>query len=275
MKIGLALGSGGAKGFAHLAYLNLLDELGIKAHIISGSSMGAVVGAFYATGMTAKEIETMVDEVSFLDIAKVIDINAWGDPGLFSGAKLEKFLAERLPAKNFSDLKIPLRIVATDYWKKEAHIFSDGPIIPAIRASLSIPGVFKPYEYMGRVYIDGGVVNPVPIDVIENNVKLVIAIDVSGQRETEHSGIPHSLDTILTSFQIMQKIILEQKRMPLTKRRIICRPPLVGVKILEFHRYKEILAALGPDIKRFKKELQKRGVITAAGKLRKTWLPWW
>ncbi|MFH1212734.1 MAG: patatin-like phospholipase family protein, partial [Candidatus Neomarinimicrobiota bacterium] len=126
MKLGMALGSGGIKGFAHIEYLKVIDELGVRIDAISGASMGALIGAFYAGGMKAAEMEQVFADLTLFDKAKLADPLSIDKAGLVKGKKIEEFLAERLPVRNFEKLAIPLKIVATDYWSKEQVVFENG-----------------------------------------------------------------------------------------------------------------------------------------------------
>jgi NTE family protein len=259
MTIGLALGSGGAKGFAHIAYLEAIDELGIQITSIAAASMGAFIGAYYAGGMPAKELHKLAKSFSLQDFSKVIDLTKIRVPGLIQGKKIEKFLLDTLPVHRFEDLKIPLKIVATDYWNKEEFVFEHGPIVPAVRASISIPGLFQPYEYNGKLYIDGGVVNPVPFDLLIGDADFIIAIDVSGEKEIEEKKLPHTIQMLHSTFQIMQKVIIRHRETghPID---IYCKPGLIGYKILEFYKAEDIIKSVKADVEDFKNELTGKGL---------------
>ena len=124
MKLGLALGSGGAKGLAHIAFLEVLDQLLIKTSAIAGSSIGALVGALYAAGMSGRQLRDLAMSVSLRDLPKFLDAPSFRDFQGIKGKKIEEWLREILPIKNFEDLPMPLRIVATDFWKGEEIVFS-------------------------------------------------------------------------------------------------------------------------------------------------------
>lgn len=152
-KFGIAFGSGGARGIAHLLMVEALDELGIKPVIISGSSIGAIIGAFYAAGFTAKEMKKILDQlinpksstiVDFFMKSDIIKLLTMFDPqfiksGIIKGNKFQKYLESHLKTSRFDELKIPLKIVATDYWNKAQVVFDKGELFPAIRASYSLP----------------------------------------------------------------------------------------------------------------------------------------
>ena len=156
--IGIAFGAGGARGIAHLLMIEALDELGVKPSIISGSSIGAVVGAFYAAGFTAKEMKEILDQLinpksdsvfDFLLKSDIVKMFTMFDPqfirsGFIKGEKFQNYMKSHLQVSRFEELKIPLKIVATDYWKKEAVVFEKGDLIQPIKASYSLPGLFTP-----------------------------------------------------------------------------------------------------------------------------------
>lgn len=254
MKVGLALGSGGARGIAHIAYLEVLDQLMIKVSAVSGSSMGALLGALYAGGMNGSRLRELATSMSIRDIPRFLDAPSINEPIGLKGKKIEEWLRSILPVKRFEDLPIPLRIVATDYWKAEEVVFSKGDIASAVRASISIPGVFQPYEIEGRICVDGGVVNPVPFERLEGLADFVVAIDVSGEPETSEMRIPGPLEALLGSYSIMGKVIMERRSED--KRIAIYRKPkLRGFKVADFLKAQEILDSVRDEAEEFRKQL--------------------
>lgn len=272
MKIGLALGGGGAKGFAHVPILEALDELGVRPARIAGTSIGAVIGALYAAGLSAKEIRETVDELvisekdDWLDILLNKDLGRIADiirPGVLRGSLLhpESFLevlSHHLPTKSFGGLKTPLAVVAADYWSREQVIFERGALLPAIGASVALPGLFKPYPVGDRLLIDGGTVNPVPFDLLQPKCDITVAVDVLGSRTRhERPGGPSFFETVFTAFQIMQQTILYEK-LERRKPDIYLRPPLVDIKVLDFHRVDEIYRQAGKAKAQLQRELERR-----------------
>ncbi|HET7839368.1 MAG TPA: patatin-like phospholipase family protein [Rectinemataceae bacterium] len=253
MKVGLALGSGGAKGYAHIAYLEVLDQLYIKTSAIAGASMGALIGAFYASGMGAREIRRLAESVSFRSIPHIVDLAGPLDGGIIKGRKIEDWIAENLKAKRFEDLKVPLRIVATDFWRKEQVVFDSGELVPAIRASISIPGVFEPYSLGGRLLVDGGVVNPVPIDLL-GDADFVVGIDVSGERAEEAGKDPGRLEVLLGAYGIMGQIIMERRAVD-EKVSVYLKPTLRGYNSMEFLKAAEIIESVRDDAEGFRRAL--------------------
>ncbi len=176
-KIGLALGSGGARGYAHIGVLKALEEKNIKIDYISGSSIGAIIGALYASGLSAAEIEKYAKSFDFIELFKLFDLGTKG--ALLKGNKLKKYLDNLLPVKNFEELKIPLHVVATNVKTGDEYVFSEGPIIDALRASAAIPLVFKVHKNKNGEFADGGLSNPVPVSVLKEKYDpFVIAVDL-------------------------------------------------------------------------------------------------
>ena len=204
-KIGLALGGGGAKGAAEVGVLKVLEEAGIHVDYIAGSSIGSIVGGLYAAGYSASELETMfrtqewlslltdrkaslnnepfktVDGVTYVFGFPVIDRNSRGF-GVMSGGKIEQVIDSMVSAKgcaDFESLKIPFRCVTTDIRAAREVILSKGALCRALRASMSIPGIFKPVEHNGRLLVDGGMLNNLPVDVCRQmGADIVIAVDL-------------------------------------------------------------------------------------------------
>ena len=254
MKVGLALGSGGAKGLAHIAFLEVLDQLLIKTSVVAGSSIGALIGSLYAGGMSGVQLRDLATGITLRDLPKFLDAPSLKEAFGIKGKKIEEWLREILPVKRFEDLSIPLRIVATDYRKGEQVVFSSGDIAQAVRASISIPGVFQPYEIGGRILVDGGVVNPVPFEVLEGLADFVVAIDVSGEPESGETAIPGPIETLLGAFSIMGKVIM-QERAADSRISLYHGPALQGFRIMDFLRAKEILDSVRGDAETFRREL--------------------
>ncbi|HPT12597.1 MAG TPA: patatin-like phospholipase family protein, partial [Bacteroidales bacterium] len=208
MKVGLALGGGGAKGFAHIPYIKAIEELGIKISCVSGTSMGAIIGAFYAAGMTAGEMIALIDHLGIRETIKLAAPTSI-KTGLTDGKNVEKFLHDNLPVSSFEELNMPLRISATEYWSKKEFVFESGELVPAIRASISLPGIFQPFQYDGKLFLDGGIVNPVPFDLV-SDADFVITIDVLNENFNSRK-IPGPIDALFGSYHIMKEFIMKYK----------------------------------------------------------------
>ena len=245
--IGIAFGAGGARGLAHLLMIEALDELGVKPTIISGSSIGAVVGAFYAAGFSGKEMRGILDQLinpksdsvfDFLLKSDIIKMFTMFDPqfirsGFIKGEKFQNYMKNHLKVSRFEELKIPLMIVATDYWKKEAVIFEKGDLIQPIKASYSLPGLFTPVKIKNRILIDGGAVNPLPFDLIMDKCDITIAIDVTAFKAQNESEIPPTFDSVFTTYQTMQNSIIKE-RLKFLRPDIYIRPEIFDVRVFDF-----------------------------------------
>lgn len=176
-KIGLVLSGGGAKGFAHAGVLQALEEAGIRPDIIAGTSAGSIVGAFYAAGLSPKQIcEEFIkhDKKDFLNLSGL----RFG-AGIFSHKDTLNFLQQSLPVQNFEDLQLPLRIVATDFDNGTYHVFDQGELAPRIMASCCVPIFFEPIVIDGVHYVDGGLFKNFPVSVIREECDFIIGVNVS------------------------------------------------------------------------------------------------
>lgn len=191
-KLGLALGSGGARGVAHAGFILALDEEGIKPYCIAGSSMGAVVGGVYASGVSAEEIHSLVLKIKKSDIMS-INPAVFAQQALLRSSKIEKQFAENLATRQIEDFPIKYASVATDVLSGKMHVFDSGDAVTAMLASSAIPAIFKPVKLDDKLLIDGGCVCRVPIKTVkEMGADVVVAIDVlknSAQPVDEVRGI--------------------------------------------------------------------------------------
>ena len=257
-RIGLALGGGGARGLCHIAFIRALEETGYRPVIISGTSIGSLVGAFYAAGVGAEGMLNILEELDLGDINRMIDLSLRNKAGVIRGKGIEEFLRRYLPVRTFGELSIPLRVVATDLWNRREVVFDSGDLVAAIRASISIPIIFEPLELDGRILIDGGVLNPVPHDVIRRSCDILIAIDVSGGKDPPVDKLmPGMFDSVLATFQIMQTAI-SQNRAQSSKVDIYIKPALSGYRMLDFVKHKKIIESVKADVENFKVTLRKK-----------------
>lgn len=178
IRLALVLGGGGARGIAHLGVLEEFEQAGIPIDAIVGCSAGSIVGALYADCPNARYVRKLLHPLRKWDI---LDINIWYCRyGLVQGRSLRNFLWYNLKSHHFEDLKIPLYIVATDIKAGQLVTFSSGPIIPAVHASSAVPFVFAPVSYHGRLLVDGGVANPIPVSIAkELDASVIVAVDLS------------------------------------------------------------------------------------------------
>jgi len=174
----LALGSGGARGLAHIGVIKVLEENNIPIDFIAGSSIGAMVGGFYASGLTTREMEEITLSTDWHRVFSVLS-----DPslrnGLLGGEKVKAFIESYIDGKKFEDCKIPFVAVATDLKTGEIKVLDKGKMAPSIRASMSIPIIFKPVEIDGKTLADGGLSAPVPVEIVRNmGADIVIAVNL-------------------------------------------------------------------------------------------------
>jgi len=158
--------------------------------------------------------------------------------GLIRVENLISYLFESVQAKRFTQLEIPLKVVASDFWNRQQVVLDKGALIPAIRASMSLPGLFEPVKVGGRILIDGGAVNPVPFDLLPDSCDLRIAVDVIGER-SDTEKMPSLSEAVFNTYQIMQKSIIREK-LDKAPPEIYIEPSVVNVKMLEFYRANEI-----------------------------------
>jgi NTE family protein len=176
-KIGLAMGSGGARGLAHIGIIKALEKNNIPIDFIAGSSIGAMVGGFYAAGLNIEKIEEIALETNWRKLFSLIDPHL--KQGLVSGEKVRAYIESHLDGKKFEDCSIPFSAVATDLKTGEIISLNKGEMATAIRASISIPLVFKPEKIAGKMLVDGGLSAPVPVEIVKNmGADIVIAVNL-------------------------------------------------------------------------------------------------
>jgi len=251
-RIGLALGGGGARGLAHVPVLEAFDDLGLKPHRIAGTSIGAIMGAVYGNGRSGEEIRE-VAQALFADRNSVFS-RLWqlrpkrftdmfrSTPVQFDPQRvLEVFIGDYLPER-FEDLRIPLRMHATDFYGCEEVVFDRGPILPALAASIAMPAVFRPVLHNGRCLIDGGVVNPLPFDGLREDCDFVVAVDVVGAPvPREDKDDISMLDSLFGSSQILMQTITKQK-LKMDQPDVLVRPPHDPIRVLDFMKAERVLA---------------------------------
>ena len=202
MKLGFALGSGGSRGVAHIGFLQAMEEIGVKPDFISGSSMGSVVGACYAAGMSVEEMKNAVFELKALDILDLSG-NALRNQALFKSKKMRAQLDLYLGEKTFEDLKIPFSCVAVDLISGSPVTFTEGSVVDAVLASSSMPTVCRPVEQDGMLLVDGGVLCRVPVRQVKDlGADAVVAVDVLGKvRPVEK--VPNVISLIMRTYDVM------------------------------------------------------------------------
>ncbi len=228
LKIGLALGGGAARGFAHVGVIAVLEEAGLKPQLVVGTSAGSLVAALYASGKTSAQLQQTalnMEEVTLTD---------WMLPivgrGMFRGEALGRYVNELVAGRLIENMAIPLGIVATDLNNGEALLFQRGDTGTAVRASSAVPAVFLPVKINGREYVDGGLVSPVPVRFARKmGADVVVAVDISSTPEGNPSD--GTLQILLQTFAIMGKSINQYE---LKDADVVVRPSLVGLKGADF-----------------------------------------
>ncbi len=264
----LALGAGGANGIAHVAVLETLDELGVRPRRIAGSSIGAVVGALYASGLSGREIRelvmrsfTMEEDRPLGDLlsedavrwAELIEVDL-GNGGLLSSDGIMAFLIDTLEAERFETLELPLLVVAGDLWTRDQVVMREGNLASALRASMALPGVFQAVRREGRTLVDGGTVNPVPFDLLSDDCEFVIAVDVAGVRTPPENGEAGYFETVFNAAKVMQQSIVSAKRQ-VGEPDLYLAPAIRDIRSLEFHRAEEVFEQARPAQERLRREL--------------------
>jgi len=279
-RVGLALGSGSARGLAHIGVLRAIEEAGIEVDCIAGTSIGAVIGAIYS----ADKLEGLTERFLQFDWKRIVSLldPVFPRSGLIDGQKIADFVRAHVPAARIEELPIPFRTVATDIMTGEQVVLGTGDLIEAVRASISVPGIFTPVRSNGRILVDGGLVNPVPVSVARAmGADRVIAVDLNHDIVARRTTYPQRRDQalrpnatmtrLLTSLQAMKSpllaqleawlhqeplpgmfdvlltsIYIMQTRMTQTSLRqdrpdMVIRPPLGAVRFMAFDRAEEII----------------------------------
>jgi NTE family protein len=270
MKIGLALGGGGVRGLAHISVLETLDDLGIKPSIISGTSMGAIIGALYASGMSGKEIRERISRILILkddtwrdivakksNLLKLVKVFSAEIPrgGFINTQGFFEYLFSEIRKRTFEELEIPLLVIAANYWTAEEVVFEKGDLLSALQASMAVPGVFAPVSIADKVLVDGGVVNLVPYDHLLERADFTIAVDVSKVRNPGKNEIPGALESVLGAFNIMQASALAEK-MKIRKPNIYVQMEIQGIRMLDFGKTGEVFLQAAPAIALLRKQLK-------------------
>lgn len=198
-KIGLALGSGASRGFAHIGVIRAFEENNIPIDCISGTSMGAAIGGMYASGTDLRYMPAFLEEI---DEKHFFDFRI-PKKGVIAGKKFEELLKLFTKNKSFDELNIKFACVACDLLKGKAEVFTEGKLYPAIRCSVSIPGAFEPYKYRNGIYVDGAVIDRVPVQSCRDlGADVVIGVDV-GYKGTPNEEPKSIVGIMLTTFDIM------------------------------------------------------------------------
>jgi NTE family protein len=232
--IGVALGGGFARGIAHIGVLKVLEEEGIPVRMIAGTSVGAIMGAAYCSGLTIAELEEVAHKVRFTTFAR------WtlSRIGFATNDRMVSFLARTLKVQTFEELRIPLGVTATDFNTGEGAVFSSGSIIDPVRASCAYPGMFLPVEIRGRWLVDGMLSNPVPTRPLrEMGAERVLAVQLKGQW-SKTTAPRHLFDVIGQSFAIAQDTMSAAWR---SAADVVIEPDVAGFDYDDFKRAGELI----------------------------------
>ncbi len=256
--LGIAFGGSGAEGIACVAYIKALEDAGIKPDIVSGTGMGGVAAAMYASGMSARDILEFLKEIDFpgakrpINIAKVKDARM----GILDNMGIEEYFKMVVPIKVFDRLYFPLRIVAADYETGKEVVFSQGDMVRAVRAGASVPGIFSPYEKDGVVYIDGSCVNPVPFDVIRDDCEVLAAIEPVTEQQTDKRDLDISVFPAMMSAYNNTKKALSRERQKSCHVDVYDYLVLEEISPFDFVCYDDIISKAGESADKFIRELE-------------------
>jgi NTE family protein len=257
-RIGLALGGGGARGLAHIAMLEVFDDLGIRPAVIAGTSAGALIGAAYASGVAARDIRAHAEQVlgNRVEFARrlfgggrgtlrqLIDFKFLGSVQV-DGKTLTRLVLPDGVVANLEDTAIPFKVIATDFYARRETVIVEGPLVEAVAASIALPGLISAPAIAGRVMIDGGITDPVPFNHVREGNDLVVAIDVTGGPLQQAGRAPGNTDLAFGASQILMKSItalMLEKGAP----DILITPDVDRFRVLEFFRVSEIIEAARP-----------------------------
>ena len=247
--VGIALGAGAARGWAHIGVLRALADAGIAPHVVCGTSIGAMIGALYADDHL-EALEAWCGTLTWKKVMAFFDISFGG--GLLKGARVSTFLREHLGEKQISDLARPFAAVATDLKSGQEVWLRDGPVIDAVRASIALPGLFMPWTDNGRILVDGALVNPVPVSLCRAmGATFVIAVDLSSPlvgpavrkvtAEKKTAAMPSMAEIVMNSLHIMSTRIT-RSRLAGEPADVVLMPRLGQFGLLDYHRATEAIA---------------------------------
>ena len=263
-KIGLVLGGGGARGLAHIHVLEALNELKIQPSAIVGCSIGSILGASFAAGQSGEEIkEIAIENLGYPPkvMAKLWKLRRFSGSFGFSNISqfdamqaLELFVGNNIPA-TFDDLLIPLTVVATDYYQCSAVKIQTGDLKQAVAASIAIPVIFRPVKVKETFMVDGGMANPLPIDLLPKDIDFTIAVDVTGTPQNKaHRKAPSTTEAFFGATQILMQNIIQQN-LKLNQPDILIKPDIPKIRVLDFMKVQNIL-----KVTKFIKEQTKKQI---------------
>jgi NTE family protein len=220
----LALGGGGARGLAHIVVAEALDEMGVKPAAIAGTSIGAIIGAGYAAGMSGRDMRryaialahNRTDVMRRMMRARAGKLRDIFGGGLGDATRLdaellcEQFLPEALP-EEFSGLSIPLTVIASDLYRRSEVAFTEGPLRRALAASIALPTIMRPVAHEGRILVDGGATNPLPFENLRGSADVIMAVEISGPVSDDPREVPNALECLYATVIVMSYSIIHEK----------------------------------------------------------------
>jgi NTE family protein len=237
--VALVLGGGAARGFAHIGVIRALEQEKVPIDLIVGTSVGSLIGAIYAYDANSMELEWtafMLEKDSLFDYGL---ITVFTGMGVAKGDKLEEFVKSKVPVANIENLKIPFAAVATDLNRGTRVVLDKGSVARAVRASSAIPGVFNPVEYQGRMLVDGGVIDNIPVSVArERGADIVIAVDIS--ENVLNFNITNIVDVMLQSITIMGAVNSKARK---KESDVLISPKIGDVGMMDFTQKKRCMLA--------------------------------
>ena len=238
-RVALVLGGGAARGFAHVGVLRVLEQEKIPVDLIVGTSVGSLIGALYAEERNSFELEWTAFQLEKEDLFDYGVMNVVTGMSFAAGERLEKWLIEKIKVKNIEQLKVPFAAVATDLNWGTKVVIDRGPVARAVRASSAIPGVFPPVQHMGKLLVDGGVVDNIPISVArEKGADVVVAVDIS--ENLGNTNIKNVVDVVLQATNIMFAVNVEHGKRGAD---VLVTPKIGDVTMLDFSQKKRCMAA--------------------------------
>jgi NTE family protein len=238
-RIALVLGGGAARGFAHIGVIRVLEQERIPVDLVVGTSVGSLIGAVYASHRDSFELEWTAFQLDKDDLFDFGIVNAVVGMGYAKGEKLERFVSQSVKQKEIEKLRLPFAAVATDLNWGERVVLDKGSVARAVRASSAIPGVFEPVQHQGKLLVDGGVVDNIPIDVAKaKGADLVIAVDIGA--DVGNTDIKNVVDVMLQATNIMFAVNVGFRRQGAD---VLVQPKVGGVGMLDFSKKKECMLA--------------------------------
>jgi NTE family protein len=267
--VALALGGGGARGLAHIVVAEALDEMGLRPVAIAGTSIGAIIGAGYAAGMTGRDMRRYAIHIAHnrTDVMRrMMRARAGKFRNLFGGGlgdatrldaerMCEQFLPDTLP-EDFAGLAIPLTVIASDLYRRREVVFTRGPLRHALAASIALPTIMRPVKHDGHILVDGGATNPLPFEHLRGRADVIVAVEISGPPTAARSEVPNALECLYATVLVMTHSIISEK-LRHGAPDLLLQPNVGSFRALGFLQASAILRASEPIKDEMKRRLAK------------------